>query len=87
MRSPLSAFICKRRSLFRLCQGLSLIHILGEALLRPTVIYVKPVLRCIEAADVKGVSHITGGGFYENVPRCIPDGLCAKIDKAAIRCV
>ena len=58
---------------------------LGEALLRPTVIYVKPVLRCIEAADVKGVSHITGGGFYENVPRCIPDGLCAKIDKAAIK--
>ena len=50
---------------------------LGEALLRPTVIYVKPVLRCIDAADVRGVSHITGGGF--------PDGLCAKIDKAAIR--
>ena len=58
---------------------------LGEALLRPTIIYVKPVLRCIEAADVKGVSHITGGGFYENVPRCIPDGLCAKIDKAAVK--
>lgn len=58
---------------------------LGEALLRPTVIYVKPVLRCIDAADVRGVSHITGGGFYENVPRCIPDGLCARIDKAAIR--
>ena len=58
---------------------------LGEALLRPTVIYVKPVLRCIEAADVKGVSHITGGGFYENVPRCIPDGLCAKIDKSSLR--
>ena len=58
---------------------------LGEALLRPTVIYVKPVLRCIAAADVRGVSHITGGGFYENIPRCIPDGLCARIDKAAIR--
>ena len=58
---------------------------LGEALLRPTVIYVKPVLRCIDAADVRGVSHITGGGFYENIPRCIPDGLCARIDKAAIR--
>ena len=58
---------------------------LGEALLKPTVIYVKQVLRCIEAADVKGVSHITGGGFYENVPRCIPDGLCAKIDKSAIK--
>lgn len=51
---------------------------LGEALLRPTVIYVKPVLRCIKAADVRGISHITGGGFYENIPRCIPDGLCAK---------
>jgi len=58
---------------------------LGEALLIPTVIYVKPVLRAIEAADVHGVSHITGGGFYENIPRCIPDGLCAKIDKAAIK--
>ena len=58
---------------------------LGEALLRPTVIYVKPVLRCIDAADVRGVSHITGGGFYENIPRCIPDGLCARIDKTAIR--
>ena len=58
---------------------------LGEALLKPTVIYVKQVLRCMEAADVKGVSHITGGGFYENIPRCIPDGLCAKIDKAAIK--
>jgi len=58
---------------------------LGEALLKPTVIYVKQALRCIEAADVKGISHITGGGFYENVPRCIPDGLCAKINKAAIK--
>lgn len=58
---------------------------LGEALLRPTVIYVKPVLRCIEAADVKGVSHITGGGFYENLPRCLPEHLSAKIDKAAIQ--
>ena len=58
---------------------------LGEALLKPTVIYVKQALRCIEAADVKGISHITGGGFYENVPRCIPDGLCARIDKSAIR--
>ncbi len=58
---------------------------LGEALLKPTVIYVKPVLAAIEAAEVHGVSHITGGGFYENIPRCIPDGLCAKIDKSAIK--
>ena len=58
---------------------------LGEALLTPTVIYVKQVLATLEVADVHGVSHITGGGFYENIPRCIPDGLCAKIDKSAIR--
>jgi len=58
---------------------------LGEALLEPTVIYVKPVLKCIEAADVKGVSHITGGGFYENLPRCLPEGLTAKINKADIK--
>ena len=58
---------------------------LGEELLTPTEIYVKPVLAAIQAADVHGVSHITGGGFYENVPRSIPDGLCAKIDRAAIR--
>ena len=58
---------------------------LGEALLKPTVIYVKPVLAAIEAAEVHGVSHITGGGFYENIPRCIPDGLCAKIEKSAIK--
>ena len=58
---------------------------LGEALLIPTVIYVKPVLAAIEAADVHGVSHITGGGFYENIPRCIPDGLCAVVNKADIK--
>ena len=58
---------------------------LGEALLEPTRIYVKPVLRCMEAAAVRGVSHITGGGFFENIPRCLPDGLTAKIDKAAIQ--
>ena len=57
---------------------------LGKALLTPTVIYVKPVLAALEAARVRGISHITGGGFYENIPRAIPDGLCAKIEKAAI---
>ena len=58
---------------------------LGEALLTPTKIYVKAVLAAIEAADVRGISHITGGGFYENIPRCIPDGLGARIEKAAVK--
>ena len=58
---------------------------LGEELLRPTKIYVRPVLAAVETADVRGISHITGGGFYENIPRCIPDGLCAKIEKKALR--
>ena len=58
---------------------------LGEALLEPTRLYVKPVLRCMESAAVHGVSHITGGGFFENIPRCLPDNLSAKIDKAAIQ--
>ncbi len=57
---------------------------LGEELLTPTKIYVRPVLAAIQAAKIRGVSHITGGGFYENVPRCVPDGLCAKIEKAAL---
>ena len=58
---------------------------LGETLLTPTKIYVKPVLALTEAVTVKGISHITGGGFYENIPRSIPDGLCASIEKAAVR--
>ena len=58
---------------------------IAEALLVPTKIYVKPVLALLEKVDVKGISHITGGGFYENIPRSIPDGLCAKIDKSAFR--
>ena len=58
---------------------------LGEALLTPTIIYVKQVLAAFEVSEIHGVSHITGGGFYENIPRCIPDGLCAKIDKSAIK--
>ena len=57
----------------------------AEALLVPTRIYVKSVLALLEKVDVKGISHITGGGFYENIPRSIPDGLCAKIDKSAVR--
>ena len=58
---------------------------LGQALLTPTCIYVKPVLAALEAAEVHGISHITGGGFYENIPRSIPRGLCAKLEKAAVR--
>ena len=58
---------------------------LGEALLVPTKIYVKPVLALAERIEVKGASHITGGGFYENVPRCLPSGLSARIEKKAVR--
>ena len=58
---------------------------LGETLLTPTKIYVKPVLALLKEVAVKGISHITGGGFYENIPRSIPDGLGAKIEKAKIR--
>ena len=53
---------------------------LGEALLEPTRIYVKPVLKLAESVTVKAVSHITGGGFYENIPRSLPEGLTACID-------
>ena len=58
---------------------------LGEALLAPTKIYVKPMLALMEQVTCKSCAHITGGGFYENIPRCIPDGLCAKIDKSTLR--
>ena len=57
---------------------------LGEALLTPTRIYVKSALAAIAAAKVRGISHITGGGFYENIPRSIPDGLCARVEKSKI---
>ena len=58
---------------------------LGEVLLTPTKIYVKPMLSLLEKVTVKAVSHITGGGFYENIPRSIPKGFGAKIDKASVR--
>ena len=58
---------------------------LGETLLTPTKIYVKPMLALMSEVTVKGVSHITGGGFYENIPRSIPDGLGARIDKSAVK--
>ena len=58
---------------------------IAETLLTPTRIYVKAILALLEKVDVKGISHITGGGFYENIPRSIPNGLCAKIDKAAVK--
>ncbi len=57
----------------------------GETLLTPTKIYVKPMLALFEEVTVKAVSHITGGGFYENIPRSIPDGFGAKIDKSALK--
>lgn len=57
----------------------------GETLLTPTKIYVKSILNLIEKATVRSVSHITGGGFYENIPRSLPDGLSAKIDRSALR--
>ncbi len=58
---------------------------LGQTLLTPTKIYVKPMLALFDRVQVKGVSHITGGGFYENLPRAIPDGLGAKIQKDTLR--
>ncbi len=58
---------------------------IGETLLTPTKIYVKPMLALFEEVTVKAVSHITGGGFYENIPRSLPDGLGAKIEKSAVK--
>ena len=58
---------------------------IGETLLTPTRIYVKPMLKLFGSVKVKGVSHITGGGFYENIPRSIPAGLCAEIDRSSLR--
>ena len=58
---------------------------IGETLLTPTKIYVKSILALLEKVNVKGISHITGGGFYENIPRSIPDGLGAKIDLSSVK--
>ncbi len=58
---------------------------LGETLLTPTKIYVKPIMALVEKIKVKAISHITGGGFYENIPRSIPDGFGAKIDKKSVK--
>jgi phosphoribosylformylglycinamidine cyclo-ligase len=58
---------------------------IGEALLTPTRIYVRPVLKLIKEVEVKGISHITGGGFYENIPRSIPKGLSAKVDEKSLK--
>ena len=58
---------------------------LGEALMTPTRIYVKPVLSLINAVKVKSLSHITGGGFYENIPRSLPKGITARIDRSAVQ--
>lgn len=58
---------------------------LGEELLKPTKIYVKEILALLDKIEINGLSHITGGGFYENIPRMIPDGLCAKIDLTNVK--
>ena len=70
--------------LYRACDALDGRSI-AETLLTPTKIYVKSVLALLEKVDVKGISHITGGGFYENIPRSIPKGLTAKIDKSKVK--
>ncbi len=70
--------------LYKACEELSGKSV-AETLLTPTKIYVKSILKLIESVKVKGISHITGGGFYENIPRSIPKGLSAKINKADVR--
>ena len=58
---------------------------LGEALLTPTRIYVKAILSLLDSVKVKSISHITGGGFYENIPRSLPDGISAKINRSDVQ--
>ena len=58
---------------------------LGDALLAPTKLYVKPILALLEKVNVHGISHITGGGFYENMPRCLPDGVGVRIRREDVR--
>ncbi len=71
-------------SLYTPCEALGGASI-AETLLTPTKIYVKSVLALLEKVNVKGISHITGGGFYENIPRSIPKGLSAKVEKSAVK--
>ena len=71
-------------SLYVACEDLGGKSI-AETLLTPTKIYVKSVLKLLEKVEVKGISHITGGGFYENIPRALPKGMTAKIDRAAVK--
>ncbi len=75
-------FDVEKGSLKLYCEDLGMT--LGEALLKPTRIYVKPVLKLAESVKVKSVSHITGGGFYENIPRSLPAGLTACIETSAL---
>ncbi|MDE6182357.1 MAG: phosphoribosylformylglycinamidine cyclo-ligase [Eubacteriales bacterium] len=58
---------------------------IGEALLTPTKVYVKPILELMKHININSISHITGGGFYENIPRSLPEGLTAKIEKSSIK--
>ncbi len=58
---------------------------LGETLLTPTRIYVKAILRLLDTVEVGGIAHITGGGFYENIPRCLPEGVSVRVDRGSLR--
>ena len=75
-------FDVEKGGLDRYCDDLG--TTLGEALLTPTRIYVKPVLKLAETVNVKAAAHITGGGFYENIPRSLPAGLTARIERATL---